>query len=89
MQHFNKRIDEPTDKNTVAGITVAGGDPVNDVRWFDEESEARNDIFGRGQNNQGCAPVPTFNRLSSTGIFSPITGAAMPTAGSFGEICRR
>jgi hypothetical protein len=67
-------------------MPVAGGDPLNDLAYYDEESEARQDYFGRGQNNRGCAPAPVYNRKTS-GIASPITGAAMGAVGSFGELC--
>lgn len=63
------------------------GDLVNDLRWYDEETEARNDLFGRGQNNRGCAPAPVYNNINSaTGVINPMTGAAVRTAGSFGEL---
>ena len=65
------------------------GDPVNDIRLLDEESEVHNDIFGRGQNNQGCAPVPVRNFKHTTCICNPITEAVMRTADSFGILLER
>jgi hypothetical protein len=74
MRHWSQSFIEPKNETT-----VQSGDTVNDISYYDPETENLNSLFGDGRSGA----MPTHNCKPAIGIVSPITGGAMMTAGSF------
>jgi len=82
MRHWSRCFDKSKDETA-----IHGGDTVNDLSYYDPETENLNTLFGNGRSGT----MPTHNCTSiignpAIGIVSPITGAAMTMTGSFGGL---
>jgi len=81
MRHWSQSFDESKD-----ATPIHSGDTVNDISYYDPESETLTSYFGDGRSGAMPNHDWTHNSKSATGIVSPITGAAMMTTGSFGGL---
>jgi hypothetical protein len=77
MQHWSQYFNQSKDTTP-----IESGDTVNDIRFYDPESDKLNSLFGNGCSGT----MPTHNCKPAVGIVSPITGTAMMTTGSFGGL---
>jgi hypothetical protein len=74
MRHWSQYFNQSKDETP-----IHSGDTVNDLSYYEPESEELNSLFGNGRSGA----MPTHNCKPTSGIVSPITGAAMMTTGSF------
>ena len=66
----------------LSGWIIPTGDIVNDLSFYNPASERLGSLFGNGRSGA----MTNSNGLPATDIISPISGAAMDIAGSFGEL---